>query len=391
MPKKVSAGVLMYRRAEEPDGSPRFEVLLVHPGGPFFGQEGRRRVEHPQGRGRARRGRRGGVDLLAVALREVREETGLEPPGPFQPLGGVKAHQHKIVYAWGDEMIATRGDRQQYLRAGVAAALGDDGEFPEVDRAAFFDRGRPRSDRAGAAPLRRRAAGDPRRSWHVGRGRPLTAQTIVILTSSGHTVTMETVSVAQLKARLSEYLRRVEAGERFLILNRRGMVGVLAPYDAEEDDLVIRQPEPGTPTLGELKFGPPLNLGFDVVDISARGPQGPTVIGLHRFVRRSARAPGPGRLSCVMAAPDGGCLVGAHRGGVPARRGQASSQRRARPGGCAEASSRRVPGSEEPGDRPDLSRHPRACRGAVAGAAQHARRSASGDGARSAPSPQAAP
>jgi prevent-host-death family protein len=78
---------------------------------------------------------------------------------------------------------------------------------------------------------------------------------------------METVSVAQLKARLSEYLRRVEAGERFLILNRRAAVGVLVPFDAEEDDLVIRQPEPGTPTLGELDFGPPLDLGFDVVDL----------------------------------------------------------------------------------------------------------------------------
>jgi predicted NUDIX family NTP pyrophosphohydrolase len=139
MPKKVSAGVLMYRRAEEPDGSPHLEVLLVHPGGPFFAKKDAGAWSIPKGELEPDEQDQE-TDLLAVALREVREETGLEPPGPFQPLGGVKAHQHKVIYAWAAEhdcdpaaIVSNAFSLEWPPRSGRTA------EFPEVDRAAFFD------------------------------------------------------------------------------------------------------------------------------------------------------------------------------------------------------------------------------------------------------------
>ena len=139
MPKKVSAGVLMYRWAGEPDGSRRLEVLLVHPGGPYFARKDAGAWSIPKGEVEPDE-REQGTDLLAVALREVREETGLEPPGPFQPLGGVKAHQHKTIYAWAAEhdcdpaaIVSNTFSLEWPPRSGRTAA------FPEVDRAAFFD------------------------------------------------------------------------------------------------------------------------------------------------------------------------------------------------------------------------------------------------------------
>lgn len=135
----VSAGVLMYRWAEEPDGSRRLEVLLVHPGGPYFANKDVGAWGIPKGQVEPDE-RAAGVDLLAVALREVREETGLEPPGPYRPLGGVKAHHHKIIYAWAAEhdcdpasIVSNTFPLEWPPRSGKTV------EFPEVDQAAFFD------------------------------------------------------------------------------------------------------------------------------------------------------------------------------------------------------------------------------------------------------------
>jgi predicted NUDIX family NTP pyrophosphohydrolase len=139
VPKAVSAGLLLYRWGEEPDGTSHLEVLLVHPGGPYFARKDAGVWSIPKGEVEADE-RAKGTDLIAVALREVREETGLEPPGPFQPLGGVKAHHHKIVYAWAAEhdcdsatIVSNTFSLEWPPRSGKTAT------FPEVDRAAFFD------------------------------------------------------------------------------------------------------------------------------------------------------------------------------------------------------------------------------------------------------------
>jgi predicted NUDIX family NTP pyrophosphohydrolase len=151
----VSAGLLLYRRVAAPEpGEPRLEVLLVHPGGPYWAKKDAGAWSIPKGEAETEeldpepatvtaskaRNRAAGVDLLAVALREVREETGLEPAGPFQPLGGVKAHRHKLIYAW-----AVEHDCDPAAIVSNAFAIewpprsGKQAEFPEVDRAAWFD------------------------------------------------------------------------------------------------------------------------------------------------------------------------------------------------------------------------------------------------------------
>lgn len=176
MPRDVSAGLLIYRRRM--DGGPaaggaapaggavpaeRLEVLLIHPGGPYWARKDDGAWSIPKGGIEAHElggppERRPGeppvstpagpklhqlaaaADLLAVARRETREETGLEPPGPFQPLGGVKYRNHKFVYAWAvefdcdaDAIVSNTFTMEWPPRSGRMR------EFPEADRAAWFD------------------------------------------------------------------------------------------------------------------------------------------------------------------------------------------------------------------------------------------------------------
>lgn len=150
----ISAGLLLYRRAPAPEtGALRVEVLLVHPGGPYWAKKDAGAWSIPKGLAEPHelgpepatataakaRNRAAGADLLAVALREVKEETGLEPPGPFLPLGGVKAQGHKLIFAWAAEhdcdpaaITSNTFTMEWPPRSGRQA------EFPEVDRAAWF-------------------------------------------------------------------------------------------------------------------------------------------------------------------------------------------------------------------------------------------------------------
>lgn len=150
----VSAGLLLYRRVPDPGTAAlRVEVLLVHPGGPYWARKDVGAWGIPKGMAEPgelgpepdtvtaakMRNRAAGVDLLAVALREVKEETGLEPEGPFVPLGGVKAHGHKLIFAWAAEhdcdaaaIVSNTFTMEWPPKSGRQA------EFPEVDRAAWF-------------------------------------------------------------------------------------------------------------------------------------------------------------------------------------------------------------------------------------------------------------
>ena len=88
---RTSAGLLMYRRT--PAGE--LQVLLVHPGGPFFRNKDAGAWTIPKGEPAD------GEDPLATARREFREETGTDPgDGPFIPLGQVKQKGGKVVHAW---------------------------------------------------------------------------------------------------------------------------------------------------------------------------------------------------------------------------------------------------------------------------------------------------
>jgi predicted NUDIX family NTP pyrophosphohydrolase len=127
MPKK-SSGLLMYRLQ---DGA--LEVLLVHPGGPFWAKKDKGAWFLPKGEIAP------DEDELAAAIREFEEETGLTPAGPFLALGSVKHKSGKTVTAW-----AFEGDCDPAALKSNTFSIewpprsGRKQEFPEVDRAEFF-------------------------------------------------------------------------------------------------------------------------------------------------------------------------------------------------------------------------------------------------------------
>ena len=129
---KISAGLLMYRDRIEQRAS--LEVLLVHPGGPFWKNKDDGAWMLPKGEVNA------GEDLLAAAIREFKEETGFTPVEPFLALGQVKHKSGKILHAW-----AFRGDcdptriRSNTFEIEWPPKSGHKQEFPEIDRAQFFD------------------------------------------------------------------------------------------------------------------------------------------------------------------------------------------------------------------------------------------------------------
>lgn len=126
---KLSAGLLMYRIRNQ-----RLQVLLVHPGGPFWAKKDAGAWSIPKGEIGP------DEDALAAARREFQEELGLEVQGEFVPLGAVTQKAGKIVQAW-----AVEGDcdpaalRSNTFRLEWPPRSGKLLEFPEVDRADFFD------------------------------------------------------------------------------------------------------------------------------------------------------------------------------------------------------------------------------------------------------------
>ncbi len=131
--ERISAGLLMYRRR---DGV--LEFFLAHPGGPFYAHLDYGCWSIPKGEPEA------GEELLAVAKREFEEETGIRPAGPWIELGSIRQKGGKWVYAW-----AFAGDHEGAVRSNTCRVewpieSGRFIEFPEVDRAEFFDLERAR-------------------------------------------------------------------------------------------------------------------------------------------------------------------------------------------------------------------------------------------------------
>jgi predicted NUDIX family NTP pyrophosphohydrolase len=126
---KRSAGILLYRIA---GGGP--EVLLVHPGGPFWARKDAGSWSIPKGE------YADGEEPQACALREFEEETGVGlPPGELLELGSVKQKGGKVVTAW-----AAQGDldadsvRSNTFTMEWPPRSGRTAEFPEIDRAGWF-------------------------------------------------------------------------------------------------------------------------------------------------------------------------------------------------------------------------------------------------------------
>jgi prevent-host-death family protein len=84
----------------------------------------------------------------------------------------------------------------------------------------------------------------------------------------------EHVKVAELKARLSEYLRRVRRGRSLVVMDRDTPIARIVPYEGATPALRIRRPPPGAPRLGEIPLPPPLELDIDVVALLLEERQG---------------------------------------------------------------------------------------------------------------------
>jgi predicted NUDIX family NTP pyrophosphohydrolase len=125
---KRSAGILMYRRR---DGE--LQVLLGHPGGPFWAKKDAGAWSIPKGEIDE------GEDPLAAAKREFAEETGLRPDGELVALTPIRQKGGKLVLAW-----AIEGDCDAWAIESNVFSMewppksGKMAEFPEIDRAEWF-------------------------------------------------------------------------------------------------------------------------------------------------------------------------------------------------------------------------------------------------------------
>jgi predicted NUDIX family NTP pyrophosphohydrolase len=126
---KISAGLLMYRMR---DG--RLEVLLVHPGGPLWAKKQVGAWSIPKGELGP------GEDPLLAAKREFEEEIGFAPQGPAAPLGSVEQKGGKTVQAWAVEGDCdTTAIHSNTFMMEWPPRSGKKQEFPEIDRAEFFE------------------------------------------------------------------------------------------------------------------------------------------------------------------------------------------------------------------------------------------------------------
>ena len=120
----------MYRRLKQS----QIEVFLVHPGGPFWKNKDDGAWTITKGEVDP------GEDLLAAAIREFNEETGFTATEPFHSLGEVRQKSGKRVHAW-----AFMGEwdpariRSNTFEIEWPPKSGRHQQFPEVDRAEFFE------------------------------------------------------------------------------------------------------------------------------------------------------------------------------------------------------------------------------------------------------------
>jgi predicted NUDIX family NTP pyrophosphohydrolase len=126
---QTSAGILLFRR--RPTG---IEVMLVHPGGPFWRNKDDGAWSIPKGLADE------GEDLLAAARREFLEETGATIGGAFMDLGAHKQPGGKTIVAFGAEGdFDTVSLKSNMFSMEWPPRSGKTAEFPEVDRAGWFD------------------------------------------------------------------------------------------------------------------------------------------------------------------------------------------------------------------------------------------------------------
>ncbi|HEX3867826.1 MAG TPA: NUDIX domain-containing protein [Gemmatimonadaceae bacterium] len=128
MTRKHSAGIVLYRHA-----GGTIELLLVHPGGPFWTKRDDGAWSIPKGEYDP------GEDPLDAARRELFEETGCTTDRPATHLGSITQRGGKVVDAWAVEGTCdAESIRSNTFLMEWPPKSGRQSEFPEVDRAGWF-------------------------------------------------------------------------------------------------------------------------------------------------------------------------------------------------------------------------------------------------------------
>lgn len=124
----TSTGILLYKH------KPHLQVLLAHPGGPYWWDKDEGAWSIPKGEIEE------GESLLQTAKREFSEELGFVPEGTFEELGSVKQKGGKTVHAWAveyqipDDFIFSPNEFEMEWPPGS----GQKEQFPEIDRIEYF-------------------------------------------------------------------------------------------------------------------------------------------------------------------------------------------------------------------------------------------------------------
>jgi predicted NUDIX family NTP pyrophosphohydrolase len=122
-----SAGVLLYRR------KPGLEVLLVHPGGPYWTRKDRGAWQIPKGLIEP------GEDPEATARREAGEELGIELTGELRPLGEIRQKGGKLVTAFAAEQdLDPKAIRSNLFEMEWPPKSGKRERFPEISAAKWM-------------------------------------------------------------------------------------------------------------------------------------------------------------------------------------------------------------------------------------------------------------
>jgi predicted NUDIX family NTP pyrophosphohydrolase len=126
-PTQISAGILAHRRRDE------LEVLLAHPGGPFWAKRDAGAWTIPKGLIEP------GDDPIGAARREFKEETGLVADGRVIELAPVRQKSGKLVHAFAlDADFDLAGFASNTFEIEWPPKSGRRQTFPEIDRIAYF-------------------------------------------------------------------------------------------------------------------------------------------------------------------------------------------------------------------------------------------------------------
>jgi predicted NUDIX family NTP pyrophosphohydrolase len=126
--KKQSAGILLFQKSKN-----GLNLFLVHPGGPFWKNKDAGAWSVPKGEFSD------DEDPLTAAIREFREETGMQIDGNFIPLTALKQKSGKIIYAWAAEgdidaskIVSNECEIEWPPKSGKKISI------PEVDKGEWF-------------------------------------------------------------------------------------------------------------------------------------------------------------------------------------------------------------------------------------------------------------